>query len=189
MTRIRPVSVDDATQIAAIYEPMVRQTAVSFELEPPTPDEMARRIESVSADHPWIVMEDEGALVGYAYATDFRQRPAYRWSTETTIYLDGDRQGRGLGKILYNALLEVAILWGYANALAGIALPNPASEAPSRRSRVSTDLRLPQSRVQDGAMARCGVVASVPVADRVAPGADETVAGVPRAPALQAYLR
>jgi phosphinothricin acetyltransferase len=129
MTRIRPVSVDDATQIAAIYEPMVRQTAVSFELEPPAPDEIARRIESVSADHPWIVMEDEGALVGYAYATDFRQRPAYRWSTETTIYLDGDRQGRGLGKILYNALLEVAILWGYANAFAGIALPNPASEA------------------------------------------------------------
>jgi phosphinothricin acetyltransferase len=129
MTRLRLVSLEDATQIAAIYQPMVSETAVSFELEPPAPDEIARRIEAVSADHPWIVMEDEGALVGYAYATDFRQRPAYRWSTETTIYLDGDRHGRGLGKILYNALLEVAILWGYANAFAGIALPNPASEA------------------------------------------------------------
>ena len=130
MPRIRNVRTEDAAWLAAIYAPLVRETAVSFELEPPSPDEMARRIESVSRTHPWIVIEEgEGSILGYAYATSHRQRPAYRWSVETTVYLDAEHRGEGLGKTLYTALLESATRWGYATALAGIALPNAASEA------------------------------------------------------------
>ncbi|HLF43767.1 MAG TPA: arsinothricin resistance N-acetyltransferase ArsN1 family B [Acidimicrobiia bacterium] len=129
MPRIRLVEAGDAAQLAAIYDPVVRETAVSFEIEPPGPQGMADRIENVSATHPWLVMTQPGKILGYAYATSHRQRPAYRWSIETAIYLDAEHRGRGLGKRLYNALLELATLWGYAHAFAGITLPNPASEA------------------------------------------------------------
>jgi phosphinothricin acetyltransferase len=130
MPRIRQAVTDDAAALTAIYGPLVLETPVSFELEPPAPDEMARRIEKVSRTHPWIVMEEaDGSIVGYAYATSHRQRPAYRWSVETTVYIHADRRGRGLGTTLYNSLLDLAASWGYATALAGIALPNPASEA------------------------------------------------------------
>ncbi len=130
MPRIRRAVTDDAAALAAIYGPLVLETPVSFELEPPAPDEMARRIERVSRTHPWIVMEAaDGSIVGYAYATSHRKRPAYRWSVETTVYIHADRRGRGLGTTLYTTLLDLATSWGYASALAGIALPNPASEA------------------------------------------------------------
>jgi len=127
--RLRPVTPDDAARVAAIYEPVVRDTAVSFELEPPSPEEMGRRIAVVTSRHPWLVSEERGIVVAYAYATAFRQRPAYRWSAETTVYVDADHRGRGVGRDLYGALIEVATLWGFANAYAGIALPNPASES------------------------------------------------------------
>ena len=129
MTPIRYVRSEDAPRLAAIYAPVVRETAVSFELEPPSPEEMARRIENLSRTHPWIVMEDgEGSILGYAYAAVHRQRPAYRWSVETTVYLDADHRGQGLGTVLYTTLLDLAADWGYVNAFAGIALPNSASE-------------------------------------------------------------
>lgn len=129
MPRLRPATIHDAPQIADIYAPWVRETAISFELEAPGPEEMARRIESLATDHPWLVVEEDGRLLGYAYATAFRLRPAYRWSVETTVYLDREHTGRGVGRSLYVALLELATAWGYANAFAGIALPNPASES------------------------------------------------------------
>lgn len=129
MTRLRPATTADAAQIAAIYEPWVRDTVISFELEPPTPDEMALRIENVATTHPWLVSEEEGVVVGYAYAKAFAERPAYRWSVETTVYLHPSHRGRGVGRDLYRALLDLAELWGFANAFAGIALPNPTSES------------------------------------------------------------
>lgn len=130
MAGIRYVRSDDAARLAAIYAPVVMETAVSFEMEPPSSEEMARRIENVSRTYPWIVFEDgEGSILGYAYAGVHRQRPAYHWSVETTVYLDVDHRGQGLGKTLYTALLDLARDWGYANAYAGVALPNPASEA------------------------------------------------------------
>lgn len=128
MANIRTVTIEDATQIAAIYEPWVRDTAVSFESEPPGWEEMARRIATLSRTHPWVVIEEEaGSILGYAYASPYRQRPAYLWSVETTIYLHIEHRGRGLGKALYAALLDLATNWGYTNAFAGIALPNPES--------------------------------------------------------------
>lgn len=129
MPRLRPATIEDADEIAAIYRPWVEQTAVSFELEPPDAEEMARRIGEVTATHPWLACEEEGRLVGYAYARAFAARPAYRWSVETTVYVDVERRGRGVGRMLYMALLELAECWGFANAFAGIARPNPASEA------------------------------------------------------------
>jgi phosphinothricin acetyltransferase len=131
MPGIRYVTTEDAARLAAIYNPLVRETAVSFELEPVSPAEMARRVESVARTHPWIVIEEEidGPILGYAYAAPHRDRPAYRWSVETTVYVDAGHRGQGLGKTLYTALLDLATSWGYATALAGIALPNPASVA------------------------------------------------------------
>ncbi|MGH8871803.1 MAG: GNAT family N-acetyltransferase [Acidimicrobiia bacterium] len=129
MPLLRPVSVGDAAQIAAIYEPLVRDNAVSFELEPPGPAEMRGRIETVTASHPWLVAEDGGAVLGYAYATSFRQRPAYRWSVETTVYVHPEHHRRGVGRPLYSALLDLATMWGFATAYVGIALPT----LPARR--------------------------------------------------------
>ena len=123
------MSVDDADQIAAIYEPLVLETAVSFELEPPGAAEMARRIQAVTASHPWLVSEESGVVLGYAYATAFRGRPAYRWSIETTVYVHQDHRGRQVGRQVYQGLLDLSTIWGFANAFAGIALPNPGSEA------------------------------------------------------------
>lgn len=132
MPRLRPATVDDAPALAAIYTPIVRETAISFELEPPGPVEMASRIETVGSGFPWLVAEEGDVVIGYAYAAALKDRPAYRWSVETTIYIDRGHQGRGVGRRLYSALIEVATLWGFANAFAAIALPNPASESLHR---------------------------------------------------------
>ena len=123
------MSVDDAEQIAAIYEPIVRETAISFELQPPGSDEIAQRIEAITSGHPWLVSEEAGIIVAYAYATAFRGRAAYRWSVETTVYVHQEHQGHGVGRAVYGSLLDLCSLWGFANAFAGIALPNPGSEA------------------------------------------------------------
>ena len=132
MPRIRPATVDDASRLAAIYDPVVRDTAVSFELEPPGPVEMARRIDEVTDTHPWLVSEDGATILGYAYARRFAERPAYRWSVETTIYVGDGHRGRGVGLALYATLLSLAEMWGFASAYAGTALPNPASESLHR---------------------------------------------------------
>jgi phosphinothricin acetyltransferase len=128
---IRSATTSDATACARIYEPYVRSTVVSFETEPPTAEEMARRIESSLAEHAWLVLETDGAtgpeVVGYAYATQHRTRAAYRWACDVSIYLDRDRRGNGAGKALYAALLPILRERGYRRALAGIALPNEAS--------------------------------------------------------------
>lgn len=107
----------------------MRETAISFELHPPWPDEMAVRIQTVTSDHPWLVSEEAGVILGYAYATAFRGRAAYRWSVETTVYVHDKHRGRGVGRGVYRALLDLCTLWGFANGFAGIALPNPQSEA------------------------------------------------------------
>lgn len=129
---LRPVTVEDADRIAAIYAPVVRDSAASFEIDPPDAVEMARRIGRVTAGHPWLVAEDEGTILGYSYASAYRERPAYRWSVETTVYVAASHRGRGLGRSVYSALIDEATRWGFATAFAGIAIPNPASESLHR---------------------------------------------------------
>jgi phosphinothricin acetyltransferase len=129
VTLVRPVTPGDAGVVADIYAPIVRGTAISFELEPPDADVIADRIARLTTTHPWLVLEVEGTVGGYAYAGPFKDRPAYRWSVETTVYLGEEIRGRGLGRLLYSALIDELIDAGFASAFAGITLPNAASEA------------------------------------------------------------
>jgi L-amino acid N-acyltransferase YncA len=127
---IRTATLEDAAAIAAIYAPIVRDTTISFELQPPTTDEMRARIESTLRRLPWLVSLDAaGAVNGYAYAGKHRDPGAYQWSVNTSVYVRDDSRGQGVGKRLYQALLDGLARLGYFQAFAGIALPNAGSVA------------------------------------------------------------
>ena len=121
---IRPAGPADAASVLERYAPIVRESFVSFELEPPPADEMARRID---AGIEWLVFEEAGDILGYAYAMPFHPRAAYRWSVEVSVYVPAAAEGRGLGRHLVEGLLDEVRRRGFVNAFAGIALPNPAS--------------------------------------------------------------
>ena len=124
---IRAADQRDAAACAAIYRPYVCDTAITFEVEPPTVDEMARRIEAATRSHAWLVAEINGAVVGYAYAVPFAARPAYRWSCEVSVYLETGRRRTGAGRALYRTLLPRLVERGYRVAVAKTTLPNDAS--------------------------------------------------------------
>ena len=124
---IRLARPNDATAICDIYAPAVTETIVSFEGEPPTDDEMRGRIERTLPSHPWLVCEREGKIVGYAYASPHRNRAAYRWSVDVSVYIHRDHRREGVGRGLYESLFAILALQGFVNAYAGIALPNEAS--------------------------------------------------------------
>lgn len=124
---LRRATVEDAATIASIYAPYVERTAASFELEPPSPQEMAHRIRTIGDRLPWLVTEVDGRVDAYTYASPHRSWPAYQWSVETTIYVAPTAQGQGRGKVLYGALLAGLSLLGYHRAYAGVTLPNPGS--------------------------------------------------------------
>ncbi len=125
--RVRLADSRDAAGVQAIYAPIVATTPISFEVEPPAVEEMARRMARTVPAHPWLVAEDQGQLAGYAYAGPHRSRAAYRWSVDVSAYVHPGWQRRGVGRSLYTALLAVLALQGYREACAGITLPNPAS--------------------------------------------------------------
>jgi L-amino acid N-acyltransferase YncA len=122
---VREACAADAAACAAIYAPFVTETAVSFEETPPSEAEMAARIAGAAL---WLVLEDGGRVVGYAYAGRFMERAAYRWACEVSVYLERGRERRGGGRALYEALLAALREQGYLMAVAGMTLPNPASE-------------------------------------------------------------
>ena len=118
----------DGARIAAIYAPAVTERATSFELTPPDAVEMGRRVATLLARTPWLVAEDgDGLVVGYAYASPHRDRPAYQWSVEVSAYVDNAVHRAGRGRALYSALFQILVAQGFVNAYAGITLPNPAS--------------------------------------------------------------
>jgi L-amino acid N-acyltransferase YncA len=123
---IRLATPEDAEQVRAIYAPYC-YTPISFELEPPSVEEMRGRLVKVLDQYPWLISEADGEVLGYVYAAPHRERAAYCWSVDTTVYVRHGRQRRGVGRALYTALLTVVPLQGYMNAYAGITLPNPAS--------------------------------------------------------------
>lgn len=126
--RLRAATPGDCAAIAEIYAPFVTGSAVSFETEPPGEAAMRVRIEASGELYPWIVGESEdGRLLGYAYAARFRDRPAYRFTVETSVYLRSDAVGRGLGRRLYEPLLATLEAQGFTQAIAAITLPNAAS--------------------------------------------------------------
>lgn len=126
---IRPCRVEDAAAIAAIYNEYVRDTVITFEETPVSLDEMAKRIADVGAKYPWLVAEEDDAVIGWAYATPWKTRSAYRFSVETTVYVAAGGQKRGIGTSLYAELLAGLKARGAHSAVGGIALPNPASIA------------------------------------------------------------
>lgn len=125
--KLRAATPDDAAAIADIYAPFVTGSAVSFEMEPPDAAAMRARIGAGGDLYPWLVADADGALLGYAYASPFRPRPAYRFTVETTIYLRPEACGRGLGPRLYAPLLSALEANGFTQAVAAITLPNEAS--------------------------------------------------------------
>jgi L-amino acid N-acyltransferase YncA len=124
---IRGARPSDARAIARIYEPVVRDTAWSFETEPPAEDEMRRRIRSTLETMPWLVCEADGCVVGYGYGAPFHARGAYRWTVELSVYVAAGARGRGVGRSIATSLLSCLKTLGYVNAVAAIALPNRAS--------------------------------------------------------------
>jgi L-amino acid N-acyltransferase YncA len=126
-TSIRLATERDAEQVATIYAPNVTDKIVSFELEPPTAEEMRRRIEVTLERYPWLVCERHGRVLGYAYAGAHGSRAAYRWSVEVSVYVHEGAHRKGVGRALYTSLFAVLKLQGFYNAYAGATLPNPAS--------------------------------------------------------------
>jgi L-amino acid N-acyltransferase YncA len=117
----------DGAACAAIYRPFVEEASISFELTPPTGAEMTARIEKTTARTPWLVVEVDGVVRGYAYGTRHRDRPAYDWTVESTVYVDRAFAARGFGRAVMTALLEVLRLQGFHLVVAGVTQPNEAS--------------------------------------------------------------
>jgi L-amino acid N-acyltransferase YncA len=132
MSTMRPIHLavpEDAEGIRAIYAPCVRSSAITFETTEPSVEEMARRIADISSRYPWLVSSNSRQILGYAYASRHRQRAAYQWSVEVSVYVDGAHHGSGIGSALYDALFKILVDQGFCTAYAGITLPNPASIA------------------------------------------------------------
>lgn len=127
---IRPADIQrDAAAIAAIYEPFCLETPVTFEYEAPDADVMADRIARIQATHPWLVYEEQGQTIAYAYAAPYRTRTAYQWSAEVSIYSAESHRRRGIGRDLYRELFNLMRRQRLVNVYAGITLPNDASVA------------------------------------------------------------
>jgi phosphinothricin acetyltransferase len=126
--KIRRATADDAAAIATIYAPYVSASVVSFETEAPDAAEIARRIAALGDLYPWLVArEGDATILGYAYGCAFRTRPAYRFTVETTVYVADGAHRRGIGSLLYRALLPVLEAQGFTQAIGAITIPNEAS--------------------------------------------------------------
>jgi L-amino acid N-acyltransferase YncA len=119
----------DAAACVEIYSPFVTDSAVSFDVVPPTVEEFSAKIAHLSDTHAFLVADDAGRVAGYAYSSPYRERVAYRWSAEVSVYVHSDYRGHGVGRQLYEALLELMRRQGVRVAIAGITQPNPASMA------------------------------------------------------------
>ena len=127
MVKIRPVNPDDAEAICAIYNHYVQNTCISFEEDDVNASEMSRRIIDVTETLPWLVVENDGVVDGYAYATKWRARSAYRFAVEISVYLSQNSIGKGYGTNLYISLIDHLATLGVHAVIAGIALPNEKS--------------------------------------------------------------
>ena len=123
---IRMAKPTDAEAMAEIYRPIVADTVISFELDPPDAAEMERRRSALAAFAPWLVF-DQGGVLGYAYASKHRERAAYQWCVDVSVYVANDHRQRGVGRALYTSLFALLRVQGFYAAHAGITLPNGPS--------------------------------------------------------------
>ena len=124
---IRPAKIQDALQIHAIYAPFVKSSYTTYEYTIPSVSEMADRIEKTLEKYPWIVYEQDGRILGYAYGCQHRGRIGYQFCVETAIYIAPNGRRAGIGKVLYNTLFEILKIQGFYCAVAWINIPNEAS--------------------------------------------------------------
>jgi L-amino acid N-acyltransferase YncA len=120
-------SEQDANACAEIYAPYVTDTVISLEEVAPTPAQMANRIGTTAQTHPWLVAEDAGTVIGYAYGSRHHERASYRWSTDVAVYVAPQHHRRGVGRQLYETLFDLLTQQGFTVACAGVTLPNEAS--------------------------------------------------------------
>jgi L-amino acid N-acyltransferase YncA len=132
MLELRRGRPEDAARCQAIYAPYVEETVISLEEEPPSVGAMERRMAASLATHDWLVLDGPDGVVGYAYGSAYRSRAAYRWACEVSVYVEPGRRRTGAGRALYDALFPRLVARGYLTALAGMTLPNPASEGLHR---------------------------------------------------------
>ncbi|MBI3555646.1 MAG: N-acetyltransferase [Deltaproteobacteria bacterium] len=128
-SNIRLATEADAQALLFIYEPYIRDTVITFEIDSPGVDEFRRRIRDTMKCLPWLVFEDEGKIVGYAYAGRHHERAAYQWSANVSVYLASTHHRKGIGKKLYTELFRILRAQGYYTLYGGITLPNAASVA------------------------------------------------------------
>ncbi|MDO4281629.1 MAG: GNAT family N-acetyltransferase [Peptococcaceae bacterium] len=142
MATIRVARLADAEALLTIYAPYVRETAISFEYEVPSVAEFSARMTRIMAHYPYLVAEENGTILGYAYAAPFIQRAAYDWSAEATIYLDRDARHQGLGRKLYTALEALLRAQGLCNLCACIAVPTAADDPYVSRNSIDFHLHM-----------------------------------------------
>ena len=130
---IRLARPSDAATLLAIYAPYVENTAITFEYEVPTIEDFATRIEKTLERYPYLVAEEDGLILGYAYASTYYARAAYDWAAELSVYVSQDARGKGVGSNLYDELEDLLDQMGYMHFLACISLPNEASLALHRK--------------------------------------------------------
>ncbi|MCD8142549.1 MAG: N-acetyltransferase family protein [Clostridiales bacterium] len=150
---IRPARLEDATALAAIYAPYVLETAVTFEYEPPDATAFRRRMEAIQGRYPYLVAEQAGEVLGYAYAAPFHDRAAFAWVAEPSIYLRRDARGQGLGSALYARLEELLRSQGIVSLCALIA-DAPAEDAYITHASLRFHAR--QGFTELGRYPRCG---------------------------------
>ena len=121
---IRLVTADDPGQILEVYKPYVLNTANTFEYDVPTAEEIRKRIEKISAQYPYLVCEHDGQIIGYTYGSTHRERTAYQWSAEVTVYVKEDFHRHGVARALYNALFAMLKMQGYHSMYAGVLSTN-----------------------------------------------------------------
>jgi phosphinothricin acetyltransferase len=124
---IRNATAKDAEQICHIYNYYIKNSISTFEETPISTADMAGRIQKLLARFPWIVSEEEGSINGFAYATDWKDRAAYKFTVETSVYINAHQSEKGIGRKLYQQLLQLLKQYGFRNAIGSIALPNEAS--------------------------------------------------------------
>jgi len=172
---LRPARPEDAAAIAAIYAPYVMTGTVSFETEAPDAAAMGERMAASDGLYPWLVATngeaDGDGVLAYAYATKFRERPAYRYVVETSIYVVGPVQGQGVGKLLYRVLIDTLRAQGFVQAVSVISLPNDYSiglheSTGFRRQGVLRELGFKHGRWIDVGFWQCELTdAAIPPAE------------------------